>query len=245
MSLYPSKLSLAAVCLLMSFLVSAHVAGQTAKSSSASESSSADGSLAQSVPGQADQTPQPGELGSPFPAEHSWNHFALEVSGGYTPVVSKGKGYFNKGFNVTAGVIDRLSSHWALLAEVQIIGLRGSLPYQSGSGNYTLDYSNTVVALDLSAAYDLLPKARTSPYVIGGAGYYRLGPLTTSGEGSSDSGGINATSAGYNGGLGIRHKLYAGKRTEIYAEGRYHYLASGSSDFGQISLFPISAGIRW
>jgi hypothetical protein len=57
---------------------------------------------------------------------------------------------------------------------------------------------------------------------------------------------LNAASAvGYNGGIGIRHKLYADRHMEIFAEGRYHYIASGSTDFGQISLIPISAGIRW
>jgi len=48
-----------------------------------------------------------------------------------------------------------------------------------------------------------------------------------------------------NGGLGVRRRLYADKRMELFAEGRYHYIASGFTDFGQISLFPVSAGIRW
>jgi hypothetical protein len=32
---------------------------------------------------------------------------------------------------------------------------------------------------------------------------------------------------------------------ELFAEVRYHYIASGSTAFGQISLLPVSAGIRW
>jgi len=32
---------------------------------------------------------------------------------------------------------------------------------------------------------------------------------------------------------------------EVFAEARYHYIASGSTPLGQISLLPVSAGIRW
>ena len=239
------KLSVAVVSIFLSFLISFHAAAQTDREPS-SESSGADSLTAQSVPGQTDQVPQPGQLGSPFPVEHFWNHFALELSGGYSPVVQKGAGYFNKGFNVTPGVIDHLSPNWTLLAEVQIFGLKGSLPYDTGSGNFTVNYSNTVVALEFAAAYDFLPRVRTGPYVIGGVGYYVFGPATTSGTVDSSLTAINAAnSAGFNGGIGVRHRLYVDRRMEIFAEGRYHYIASGSTAFGQLSLFPISAGIRW
>ena len=91
----------------------------------------------------------------------------------------------------------------------------------------------------------LKPQA-ASPYIIGGAGYYLFGPINSNGAGGSVFNKANAAQAvSYNGGLGIRHRLYAGKRMELFAEGRYHYIASGSTDFGQLSLLPISAGIRW
>jgi hypothetical protein len=227
-------------------LIPSHAPAQIDRQPDAVESSSAYVATAQQAPGPADQIPQPGQPGSPFPVEHFWNHFALELSGGYSPVVQKGAGYLSHGFNVTPGVVDRLSPHWALLAEVPIFALKGNLPYDNGGGNFTVSYSSTVVGLVFATEYDFLPRSRTSPYVLGGVGYYALGPATTSGTVSSDLTAINGTSsAGFNGGLGIRHRLYADRRMEIFAEGRYHYIASSSSAFGQISLLPISAGIRW
>ena len=194
--------------------------------------------VAQTAPDQ--QIPQPGELGSPFPAEHAWNHLGLEISGGYVPVVGKGVGYFNKGFNVGAGVVDHFSPRWSAMAEVQIFGLRGSS--SGGSANY----SNTVVSLGLAAAFDFLPRRRTGAYVIGGVGYYLLGPVTLSGAENSDLTAVDsANTVGYNGGVGIRHRFYPDRQMEIFAEGRYHYIASGSTAFGQMSLLPVGAGIRW
>jgi hypothetical protein len=224
----------------VSFLSPTHAAAQATNQAPASESSTADATSAQSAPDKTGQVPQPGQLGSPFSADHFWKHIALELSSGYSPVVSKGAGYFTKGFTVTAGVIDHLSPHWNLLAEAHFFGLEGASPY-----------SNTDFALDLGGSYYLLSRSRTNPYLIGSVGYYELGTVTTPQivqcVGVNCPGNIlNAASAvGYNGGIGIRHKLYADRHMEIFAEGRYHYIASGSTDFGQISLIPISAGIRW
>lgn len=202
--------------------------------------------IAQVVPDQPAPVAQPGQMGYPFPSDRSWNHVALEFSGGYAPVVSKGAGYFNKGFNVTVGVVDHIGPRWTVMAEVQIFGLRGSSASSNGSGALTADYSSTVVSIGAAGAYDFLPRARTSPYVIGGAGYYLLGGVTLSGPAGSDLTAIDSASAvGYNGGAGIRHRLFSDKHMELFAEGRYHYIASGSSAFGQISLLPVSAGIRW
>ncbi len=196
----------------------------------------------QTAPGQTEQIPQPGQLGSPFPAEHSWNHFGLEIGGGYTPVVTEGAVGFDRGFNVTAGVIDHLRPSWAVMAEVQVFGLNGSLTQDSGAGATTETDSNTVVSVGVATAYDLFRHSRTSPYAVGGVGYYRLGPDS----GSSSSAEIDAADAvGYNGGIGVRRTLFADRQMQIFAEGRYHYIASGSTAFGQISIFPITAGIRW
>ncbi|MGA2218813.1 MAG: hypothetical protein ABSG51_12045 [Terracidiphilus sp.] len=193
-------------------------------------------SAAQAAPGQTDKVPQPGELGSPFSVDHWWGHVALEVSGGYSPVVNKGAEYFGNGFNVTAGVIDHLSPHWNLLGEVHIFGLNGV--------NYAPNSGSATVAFDFATAYDLLPRARSSPYVIGGIGYYQFAPGTLCNM-VGDCTTISDHSVGYDGGAGVRHRLYAGKRMELFAEVRYHYIASGSTAFGQISLLPVSAGIRW
>ena len=236
-----SKLSVGAVFILLSsFSTFSLAAMQTASPAAASSSSNADAASAQSVPGQTEKIPQPGELGSPFPVEHSWNHFALEISGGYISALHEEAGYFSRGFDVAAGVVDHLGPHWNLLAEVQFFGLEGNSPY-----------SNTDFVIDLGGSYDLLSRAATSPYVIGGIGYYEIGAVPPSQQSmpcptNCVFNTLNAASSvGYNGGIGIRHRLYYGKRMAVFAEGRYHYIASGSSNFGQISLLPVSAGIRW
>jgi hypothetical protein len=188
---------------------------------------------AQSVPGQPDKIPQPGELGSPFSVDHFWKHIAFEFGSGYIPVEQKGAGLLGNGYIATVGVIDRLTPHWNLMAEMHILGL---------SGVSNPNYSTPTFAFDLSMAYDILPHSRTSPYLIGGAGDYQL-RLCNGPGGACNT--IVASAPGYNGGIGLRHRLYAGKRAELFTEGRYHYIASGSTPFGQISMLPISAGIRW
>jgi hypothetical protein len=232
-----SKRALTVICiLLLSALTSRNTEAQTAKLLAISDSSSVEATSAQSSSGQPDKVPQPGELGSPFSVDHFWNRIGIELGGGYSPVVQKGAGLFDNGFNVTGGVIDHLSRHWNLLVEAQIFGLKGV--------NYAPNSSSVTFALDVATAYDLIPHAKTSPYVIGGAGYYQLAPgILCNFVGDCTT--ISDHAVGYNGGIGIRHRLYADRRMEIYAEGRYHYIASGSTAFGQVSLLPISAGIRW
>ena len=202
---------------------------------------------AQSTPNQPAPIPQPGQMGSPFPAEHAWNHVGLEIAGGYAPVIGKGQGYFSHGFNVTGGVVDHLSAHWSVLVEVQIFGLDGSETFAgAGSSGSASTFTNTVVGLGGAASYDFLPRARTSPYVIGGGGYYFIGPVTESGVASSSLTAIDsASAAGFNGGAGIRHRLFPDRRMELFAEARYHSIASGTTAFGQLSLLPVAAGIRW
>lgn len=230
-----SKFSPAILCiLLLSFAVCIHAAAQSTKPVDTSGSSSSSAPSVQSDPVVPDQVPQPGQLGSPFPVEHWWNHFGLELGGGYAPVVSKGEGYFNKGFDVTGGLVDHLSPHLNLMVEAQFFGLEGPLAI-----------SNTDFALDFDGSYDLLARSSTSPYLIGGVGYYELSAYSPPCNEGLCFTLAAASSVGYNGGIGVRHRLFAEKNTEIFAEGRYHYIASSSSDYGQISLLPISAGIRW
>ena len=195
--------------------------------------------FAQTAP---EQTPQPGQLGSPFPVEHAWNHFGLEVAGGYAPVLQKGAGFFNQGFSVTTGVVDHFSPRLSAMVEAQIFRLRGSQTSSNGSVNS----SNVVVCFGAAASYSLMPRSATSPYLIGGGGYYYIGPLAQSGPAGSDPTAVNSVNAaGFSGGAGLRHRLYADRSMEIFAEGRYHFIASGSTAFGQLSLLPVTAGIRW
>lgn len=201
----------------------------------------------QSMPGAQAPQPKPGDLGYPFQTEHFWNHLALELSGGYVPVVGKGAGYFDKGFLVTAGVVDHLNPHFDALIEMQFFGLSGASSAAATSN------SNTDFGMNLDASYTPLSRAKLSPYLIGGVGYYYLGPIAVPGSVSQPCTDLNCPTnvanssdrAGYNGGVGMRRRLVADRDTALFVEARYHYIASKTSDFGQLSLFPISAGLRW
>jgi opacity protein-like surface antigen len=214
-----SMRSMLAVCLFfLSFFLSVHAGAQTA-------------------PDQ--QIPQPGELGSPFPAGHFWERIAFEFAGDYNPKVVQGGGAFGAGYGGTGGVIDRLSPRWNLLAEFQFLSQQQSvLP----SGAVT-DQSTFISTFDLAGLYEFRPHEMTSPYVLGGAGFYHL--TSPSGCVVGCPADARANSAGFLAGAGVRHRLNAARQTSIFAEVRYQYIASGSTAFGQISLLPISAGIRW
>lgn len=231
------KLSSIAVSFLLLFSFAAtNTTAQTLKQTT--ESSSAE--QAQSAPGQPDKIPQPGELGSPFSANHFWNRMSVEFAGEYSPTV-QGSGSYGTGYGGTAGAISRFNLHWDLLAEFQFLSQKQkTIP--NGS---TPDYATSVADVDVAGLYAFLPHEATSPYILGGAGYYHLSTPTGIACVGGCSSHTSANAAGFLGGLGIRHRLYADKRMELFAEGRYHYIASGSSAFGQLSLFPISAGFRW
>jgi hypothetical protein len=176
------------------------------------------------------------------------------LGGGYVPVLNKGVGLFSHGFIVTAGVVDHIHPRLDLMAEAQYFGLEGSSSYTDIYGSqHSAAYSNTDFTLDFAASYSFLSRTRNSPYLVGGIGYYYIGSVPPSNLSTPCSSGTlcptnvvnSADKLGFQGGVGFRHRLYPDKNLALFAEGRYHYIASASSAFGQISGFPISAGIRW
>lgn len=207
---------------------------------------------------QGPELPQPGQPGSPFPVDHFWNHISLELAGGYSPILNQGVGYYGSGFTATVGGIYRINSRLALLADGQILGQHGDLALscdavdQNCSGTSAGSY---IFSFQMSPLVYLRPRAATSPYLVGGVGYYHLGTHTacqisdTNCDSSSDnpfnSDEISVNAAGFNVGGGVRHKLSDVRQTEIFADVRYHYIASGSSAIGQISVLPVSVGVRW
>jgi opacity protein-like surface antigen len=193
--------------------------------------------MAQTAPDQ--QLPQPGELGSPFPAGHFWERIAFEFAGDYSPKVVQGAGSFGSGYGGTVGVVDRVNPHWNLLAEFQFLSQKQS-SFPSGMAT---NGSTFISTFDLAGLYDVRPHEPTSPYLLGGAGFYHLTSPQGCVVGCPTNGAAN--SAGFLAGAGVRHQLNAGRQSSVFAEVRYHYIASGSSAFGQISLLPLSAGIRW
>jgi hypothetical protein len=235
------------LCLFLLLFVPAFVCAQSANpvskiedNSNSQSQSSDDHTPPPGIPGAAPQLPKPGELGSPFSVEHFWNRLGFEIGAGYVSMPSKGTGYFNNGYNVTTGLVDHLTPHWNALAEVELFGMSGSL-----SSN-TASYSNTDFSISLGTSFVVLPRHTFSPYLIGSAGYYIIGSTSSSSGGTSVLTAVDsANSSGFSAGAGLRRRLYSDSRMELYAEGRYHYLFSGSTSFGQLSLFPVTAGLRW
>lgn len=196
------------------------------------------------------QLPQQGELGSPFPVEHAWNHIAFELGASFSPMVEKGAGYFGSGVAGNIGVIDRVTPHWRGLAEFQIFAQRGHTWPQSLEASE----SARIVSADAAALYDFNPHESSSVYLVGGPAYYHLsavtycpGPDPCDGSAflSTDAQNVAADAAGFEFGLGLRHRISSARQSELFLEARYHYIASGASVFGQVSLLPVGGGIRW
>jgi hypothetical protein len=267
-----SNLCIALLFLFLSSVPVSRIAAQTATESVIAENGSSSGNSSSSsslaTPDSGDmpaiqtdagpKLPQPGQLGSPFQVDHFWKRIGLEIAGGYSPILGRGTGYYGPGFSGTLGARDRLTPHWSLLGEGQILGQHGNLSHAEydPTGNFVdADVASYIVAFHLDPVYYLRPDAVTAPYLVGGVGYYRLGThsfcnhLLSSCSSSSDdpfvTGVAAVNAAGFNVGVGIRHRLYVDRHTEIFADARYHYIASGSSVVGQISVLPVSAGIRW
>ncbi|WP_420237548.1 hypothetical protein ACOBR2_18410 [Telmatobacter bradus] len=180
--------------------------------------------------------------GFPVAREHFWDRIGVELSGGYLPVLGKGNGYFNSGYEVAGGAVDHLGPHWNLLAEAQFFWLNGTTYSSSG---LPTSYSNTNFSASLGAAYIAFPKAYLSPYLLAEVGDAYLGPVSSVTMGISGQS-FNALHAPlYTGGVGVRHRLYPDLPLELYAEGRFSRFNTGTSNLGQITLMPIRAGLRW
>lgn len=200
------------------------------------------------------RTPKANEIKSAFHTQYAWNHFALELGGGYIDVASKGNGFFQHGFNVTGGVVDHLSSKVNIMVETQFMGLEGNSTYSNTSGSVQpLNATNTDFDLDFAASYALFGRSKNSPYLLGGVGYYYIGPISQGNILVACTNSVycpgnivnSASSTGFQSGVGFRHRLSSDRNMELYCEGRYHYLMSSHTAFGLLTLVPISAGIRW
>ena len=208
---------------------------------------------------QGPELPQPGQPGSPFPVDHFWNHISLELAGGYSPVVNRGTGYYGPGFTATVGAVYQLNSRWAILAEGQVLGQHGG-DYLYGCDSSSQDCATDgdasyIFSFQLSPLIYLRPHSTTSPFLVGGAGYYHLGTHEVCDSGSTscpsssanpfNSDDISVNAAGFSAGAGVRHQISQYKKSEIYVDARYNHIASGGSALGQVSVLPISVGVRW
>jgi len=254
------NLCLGLVILSLTLLESTRLKAQGHNASAVAGDSSSLAGNADGQQSQADlQSPVPSPPEFPVTVNHFWNRISPEMAGGYAPVVSRGTGYYGSGFTASAGANARINGRWRVQAEGQILGQQGvSSPATSGSGSDAdEEASSYIFAAHLDALYNLRPDSANSPYLIGGGGYYHLGTHVYCSASEKQSGcasgsdnpfttdiaSVNA--AGFNVGAGIRHKLYVDRHTELFVEARYHYIASGSSPVGQVSMLPVSVGIRW
>jgi hypothetical protein len=233
--------SILALCPTAVPLAGAQSSNQKTGDASGASSSQSQPSQPSDLPGAQQPPPKPGDLGWPFPNEHWWNRIAAEAGGGYSPVISQGNGFYASGFHGFGGLIDRATPRLDLLLEFQIFGQQTrTVPLYGLSSNTT-----TIPSFDLAALYLFRPHETTGIYVIGGPGFYRL----VAGVNCPPTAGClpipPANREGFFGGVGVRHRIVAGKETEIFFETRYHYIASDPKAFGLISLMPVDGGIRW
>lgn len=182
------------------------------------------------------------QAGFPVARDSFWDRVGFELSGGYLPLTGKGNGYFNNGYEVTGGLVDHLTAHINLLAEVRFFGLDGQ---QTSSRGVSTTYSNTDFSASVGASYSLFPRAFVSPYVLGTVGEASIGSVSAVSPGSTAQT-LNASSAPvFGGGVGVSHRLYPDRRMALFAEARFERLNSSSSNLGQMTMMPIRLGLRW
>jgi len=243
------------VFLALLLTISGRLMAQGSNESATVDSGSPAGGAVQQGP----ELPQPGQPGSPFQVDHFWDHIALELAGGYSPVINRGVGYYGPGFTATVGAVYHVNARWAVLAEGQILGQHGGSTLagcdESSEDCDTGTAASYIFSVQIAPVVYLRPQAATSPFVVGGVGYYHLGTHNVCEssdvgcDGSSDnpfnSDAVSVNAAGFNVGGGVRHRLSPYRKSEVYVDARYHYVASGSSSLGQVSVLPVSVGVRW
>jgi len=177
-------------------------------------------------------------------------------------VLDRGSGYYGPGYSASLGAVYRLNRRWSLLGEAQILGQHGNLSHPTYALNGQLNgyhVASYVLGFHLEPAYTIRPRAATSPFVIGGAGFDHLGiheycpsslgaivelcDSATQDPFQTDVASVNTLGLDF--GAGIRHLLYDSRTTELFIEGRYHIVLSGSSEVGRVAFLPIDVGIRW
>jgi opacity protein-like surface antigen len=132
----------------------------------------------------------------------------------------------NTGFNVTValGYSPRLLP----------IGLRAEAGYNE-FGNQ-VGGGNTNIAAFTGNAIFALPAAGFTPYVIGGAGLYRVGARAFGNSGSENDFGFN---------IGGGVKIPLSSSFETFVEARYNRVSLSGNNSGSLSFVPVTVGIMW
>ena len=157
-------------------------------------------------------------------AQSSSNPFQIGGAAGIAFPTSDLGTFTNTGYNVTLAV--------GYNPQASPVGLRFEAAYnefgfQGGGGNISIP------AFTANAVF-ALPASGFTPYVIGGAGLYRVGASTTFGNPSSEN------RFGFNVGGGV--KLPFSSSFETFVEARYNRVSMKN---GSLSFIPVTVGIMW
>lgn len=132
----------------------------------------------------------------------------------------------NTGYNVTLAVG---FSPPALPVGLRFEGAYNEFGNQVGGGN-------TNIAAFTGNVVFALPSAGFTPYVIGGAGLYRVGASAFGNSGSENDFGFNV-------GGGV--KLPLSSSFETFVEARYNRVSLSGNNAGNLSFIPVTFGIMF
>jgi opacity protein-like surface antigen len=133
----------------------------------------------------------------------------------------------NTGYNVTLAVgYNPAASPVGLRLE----GAYNEFGNQVGGGNLN------IAAFTANAVF-ALPASGFTPYIIGGAGLYRVGANDAFGNAASEN------DFGFNVGGGV--KLPLSSSFETFVEARYNRVSASGGNGGTFSFIPVTVGIMW
>jgi opacity protein-like surface antigen len=131
----------------------------------------------------------------------------------------------NTGYNVTLAV--------GYNPPAAPVGLRAEAAYNE-FGNQVGGGNSNIAAFTANAVF-ALPASGFTPYVIGGAGLYRVGANDAFGNSASEN------DFGFNIGGGV--KLPLSSSFETFVEARYNRVSGGNGN--TFSFIPVTVGIMW
>lgn len=193
---------------------------------------------------------------SPAQVEAS-RHVTFNVGGGVSPLVGAVSNRLNTGWNVTAGVGYRVDPHFSTALQFAYDGF--------GVSRRVLNEANVpggtahMWSITLDPKVNFAPGSRLSPYVVGGAGYYRrtveftaptvapalifdpfFGFVSTLVPADQVLGQI--TKDGVGGSLGAGFDIGISHGTTFFTEARYVYAGTGGFP---TRVVPVTFGLRF
>ncbi len=160
-------------------------------------------------------------------AQFSSNPFQIGAAAGIAFPTGDLGNATNTGYNVTVAV--------GYSPPALPIGLRFEAAYNE-FGNKVIGGKTNIPAFTANAVF-ALPAAGFTPYLIGGAGLYRVGANTSFGNAEAKN------DFGFNIGAGV--KLPLSSSFETFVEARYNRVSLSGDNAGSVSFVPVTFGIMW